>query len=146
MLHPHIPHDDGGRGGAEGSLGGGARNVASLQQLWGMQRNENGGGGGGGGGGVDGEHDDYDSEDDDDEDDVQGAARFHRERLQAMNARSGLQFAANPRYCDNPVQTSPDNAFVFSLSTCRLTTQFTAFVFSRSNYLSSMSSHSFSIS
>ena len=102
VLHPHIPSDDGTRGGQEGSLGGiaggGARNVASLQQLWGMQSNE------GGEGDVDGDdHDDYDSEDGDD--DIHGAARFHRERLQAMNARSGLQFAANPRYYVLPMLT-----------------------------------------
>ena len=108
VLHPHIPHDHDNdnssssrRGLQHGSLGGGTRNVASLQQLWGINHKEGGGGANGYGGyGGYGPHDDYDSEDGDDDDDddgMPGAAKFHRERLQAMNARSGLQFAANPR-------------------------------------------------
>ena len=69
VLHPHLSHDNDGRRGPDGSLGGGTRNVTALQHLWGMQSNERERGEG-----EEGEHDDYDSEEGDD-DDVKGAAR-----------------------------------------------------------------------
>ena len=77
MLHPHHPVDNDIRGGQEGSLSGGTRNprnVASLQQLWGMQNHE---------GGEGGEGDEYDSEEE--EDDVKGAARYSYHTLCTIN-------------------------------------------------------------
>ena len=40
------------------------------------------------------------SDDDDDCDEVRQQARFHQQRVLAMQARSGMQFAANPREFD----------------------------------------------
>jgi len=91
VLHPHVADGLGTAFAGYGGGLGGQRDTQALQSLWGIDDHcgrdgvDDGdaaaadGGDGGGGGGAD---------------------SFHRERLDAMRARTGLQFAANPRQFD----------------------------------------------
>jgi len=94
VLHPHVADGLGTAfAGYGGGLGlGGQRDTQALQSLWGIDDHRGNNGDGDAAAADDGGGDDGDG--------GGGADSFHRERLEAMRARTGLQFAANPRQFD----------------------------------------------